>query len=129
MARRKATRPTDAELEILNILWEHGPATVREVHEALHHDRSTGYTTTLKLMQIMAEKRLLKRDESNRAHVYQSRLPREKTLLGLTRDLLERAFGGSAERLVMHALQAKKVSAGELKRVREMVDEIGRGKR
>jgi len=128
MARRKATRPTDGELEILNIVWERGAATVRTVHEALHHGRATGYTTTLKLMQIMAEKGLLTRDESARAHVYRTRLPREKTLRQLTLDLLERAFGGSAERLVMHALQAKRVSGEELARVRKILDEVERGK-
>ena len=129
MAKKSAPRPTDAELEILNVLWEHGPATVRQVHDALGHERATGYTTTLKLMQIMTDKGLLSRNESQRAHVYQATLPREKTLMELTRDLLDRAFGGSAERLVMHALRAKKVSPKELDRVRKILDESERGKK
>lgn len=121
MTKRRLPRPTDAEIEILKILWQRGSATVREVHEALPRVRPTRYTTTLKLMQVMTEKGLVSRDESQRAHLYQPKLPRDQTLRQLTRHLLERAFGGSAERLVMHALQAKKVSAKELARIRELL--------
>ena len=121
MTKRRLPRPTDAEIEILKILWQRGSATVREVHEALPRVRPTRYTTTLKLMQVMTEKGLVSRDESQRAHIYQPKLPRDQTLRQLTRHLLERAFGGSAERLVMHALQAKKVSAKELARIRELL--------
>ena len=124
MSERHLPRPTDAELEILRALWRRGPSTVREVHEDLPRVHPTRYTTTLKLMQIMAEKGLLARDEAQRAHVYRPRLPEDQTLKQLTRDLLERAFGGSAETLVMHALQAKKVSPTELANIRELLDGI-----
>ncbi len=129
MGERSLPQPTDAELAILRVLWERGPSTVRQVHERLSRARPTGYTTTLKLMQIMAEKRLVVRDKTARAHVYTPAAPEEQTLRQVARDLLERAFGGSAEKLVMHALQAKKVSAEELARIRELLDEFQEGKR
>jgi len=124
MARHKTSKPTDRELTILRILWDRGPSTVREVNEVMTKDRDTGYTTTLKLMQIMAEKRILIRDESQRQHVYKVAITEEKTQKQLVGDLLERAFSGSAEKLVMRALSAKKVSAKELERIREMLDEL-----
>ncbi len=129
MARGDVRRPTGAELEILNVLWQRGPCTVREVHEALSVDRDTRYTTTLKLMQIMAEKGLALRDESQRAHLYRPAIPEERTLRGLAADILERAFGGSAEKLLMHALQAGKVSRGEVARIRKLLDEIEGGRK
>ncbi|MEJ2705099.1 MAG: BlaI/MecI/CopY family transcriptional regulator [Sedimentisphaerales bacterium] len=122
MARRKNSRPTDRELAILRILWDKGPSTVRDVNEAM--SENTGYTTTLKLMQIMTEKGLLVRDESTFKHVYRPALTEEKTQKQLVGDLLDRAFAGSAEKLVMRALSAKKVSAKELARIREMLDEF-----
>jgi predicted transcriptional regulator len=122
MARRKNSRPTDRELAILRILWDKGPSTVRDVNEAMSED--TGYTTTLKLMQIMTEKGLLIRNESTFKHVYRPALTEEKTQKQLVGDLLDRAFAGSAEKLVMRALSAKKVSAKELARIREMLDEF-----
>jgi len=124
MSRRSVPSPTDAELAILRVLWERGPSTVREVHEELSSSQATRYTTTLKLMQIMTEKGLVRRDESRRAHVYQPAVPEQQTLSRLTGELLERAFGGSAEKLVMHALQAGKVSAEELARIRQLLDEL-----
>ena len=124
MARHKTPRPTDRELTILRILWDKGPSTVREVNQAMNKDRSTGYTTTLKLMQIMAEKGLVIRDESQRQHVYRPTFTEEKTQKQLVSDLLKRAFSGSAEKLVMRALSAKKVSAKELARIRKMLDEL-----
>ena len=124
MGRYKTSKPTDRELTILRILWDRGPSTVREVNEAMNKDRDTGYTTTLKLMQIMAEKGILIRDESKRQHVYKPAITEEKTQKQLVRDLLERAFSGSAEKLVMRALSAKKVSTKELKRIRKMLDEL-----
>jgi len=124
MAKHKMPRPTDRELTILRILWDRGPSTVREVNEAMNKDRDTGYTTTLKLMQIMAEKGLLIRDESQRQHVYKPAFTEEKTQKQLVGDLLERAFSGSAEKLVMRALSAKKVSAKQLDRIRKMLDEL-----
>ena len=127
MPKRKLPRPTDAELEILNVLWERGPSTVRDVHEALAARRAAGYTTVLKLMQIMTEKGLVRRDESRRAHLYEARAGRDETQRQLLGHLLERAFGGSATKLVMQALSAKKTSAEELGRIREMLDEYERG--
>ena len=124
MARPRISRPTNRELMILRILWDQGPSTVREVNEVMDKDRDTGYTTTLKLMQIMAEKGLLIRDESQRQHVYKPAITEEKTQKQLVGDLLERAFSGSAEKLVMRALSAKKVSTKELKRIRKMLDEL-----
>ena len=124
MARSKISRPTDRELTILRILWDRGPSMVREVNEMMDKDRDTGYTTTLKLMQIMAEKGLLIRDESQRQHVYRPAITQEKTQKQLVGDLLERAFAGSTEKLVMRALSAKKVSVKELKRIRKMFDEL-----
>lgn len=116
-------RPTDAELAILQVLWEHGPSTVRQVHERLSSARETGYTTTLKLMQIMADKGLVTRDESARTHVYHARRSREDTQRQLVTDLLDRAFGGSAAALVMQALSAHPASAEELREIRRLVDQ------
>ena len=124
MARRKLPGPTDRELAILRILWDRGPSTVRQVNEAMNKDEDTGYTTTLKLMQIMTEKGHLIRDESQWKHVYRPAATEERTQKQLVRDLLERAFSGSAEKLVMRALSAKKVSPDQLARIRRMLDEF-----
>ena len=120
--------PTEAELAILQILWKRGPSTVREVHSDLR-ERGTGYTTALKQMQVMAEKGLLTRSERYRSHVYEARIPREKTQLMLTRNLLQRAFDGSAKGLVLGALSAKPVSASELAEIRTILDQFEKGKR
>ena len=125
MARRPP-RPTDAELAILQVLWQHGPSTVRHVHERLSGTRETGYTTTLNLMQIMADKGLVTRDESARTHVYQARRSREETQRQLVSDLLDRAFGGSAAALVMQALSAQPASAEELREIRRLLDDSQR---
>ena len=122
-------RPTDGELEILRVLWERGPGTVREVQEGLGGSRETGYTTVLKLLQIMTEKGLVRRDESERAHVYAARVPREQTEKQLVGDLLDRAFAGSAATLVMRALSSKKASSEELARIRQFLDELEGGRR
>ena len=124
MARRKTPRPTDRELTILRILWDNGPSTVRDVNEAMNEDENTGYTTTLKLMQIMTEKGLLLRDDSQFKHVYRPTLTEEKAQKQLVGDLLDRVFSGSAEKLVMRALSTKKVSAKELTSIRKMLDEF-----
>lgn len=124
MARHKTARPTDRELTILRILWDKGPSTVRQVNEAMSQDEDTGYTTTLKLMQIMAEKGLLLRNDSQFKHVYRPALTEEKAQKQLVGDLLDRAFSGSAEKLVMRALSAKKVSAKELASIKKMLDEF-----
>lgn len=118
-------RPTAAELAILQVLWARGPSTVREVHQALAPERETGQTTTLKLMQIMAEKGLVRRDESARTHVYAARISRERTQRQLVSDLVSRAFGGSAAALVMQALSAQAPSAEELREIRRLIDEYG----
>lgn len=118
----KTPRPTDAELAILRVLWQLGPSTVRQVHEVLMRDRSTAYTTALKLLQIMTEKGLVRRDESDRTHVYQSRLTEEQTQRQLIRDLMDRAFGGSSSKLVMQALASKRASTDELTEIRRMLE-------
>jgi predicted transcriptional regulator len=122
-------RPTPAELEILRLLWQHGPSTVRELRERLEERRSTGYTTVLKLLQIMAEKGLVRRDESARAHVYAAGAPQDQTQRQLVRDLIERAFGGSASQLVMHALKARRASREELAKIRALLDRLEGGER
>jgi predicted transcriptional regulator len=125
---RPLPRPTDAELAILRVLWARGPSSVRKVHEALAETRDTGYTTTLKLMQIMAEKRLVTRDESARTHVYTARLTRDETQRQLVSDLVDRAFGGSAAALVMQALSSRAASAEELAEIRRLIDEYQSGR-
>jgi predicted transcriptional regulator len=119
---RSLPRPTEAELAILRVLWDEGPSTVRHVHERLVPNRDTGYTTTLKLMQIMAEKGLVTRDESARTHVYAARATREWTQRRLVADLMERAFGGSAAALVQHALQASQASPEELREIERLIE-------
>lgn len=116
-------RPTDAELEILAVLWTTGPATVRQVHETINQRRQTQYSTILKLMQIMAEKGLVLRDEEQRAHIYKAARPREWTQRQLAGHLLERAFSGSAKALLIGALSAKKATKSELAELRKLLDE------
>ena len=123
VAKESLPNPTRAELAILQVLWRRGPCTVREVHEELSQQKPMRYTTPLKLMQIMAGKGLLRRDEAQRAHVYEPAVPEQRALQQLTLDLMRRAFGGSAERLVLHALQTRRVSAEGLARIRERLDE------
>lgn len=118
---RNLPRPTDAELSILGVLWRRGPSTVRQVHEALAGARATGYTTTLKLMQIMAEKGLVTRDESSRTHVYAARAPQDVTQRQLVSDLVARAFGGSAAALVLQAINAHGTSAEELAEIQQLI--------
>lgn len=115
-------RPTDAELSILRVLWERGPSTVRQVHDVLRRERPTAYTTALKLLQIMTEKGLVRRDESDRTHIYHARLTEEQTQRQLVRDLLDRAFGGSATKLVMQALAARRATPEELGEIRKLID-------
>lgn len=116
-------RPTDAELAILRVLWQRGASTVRQVHDELQRDRSAAYTTALKLLQIMTEKGLVRRDETDRTHVYQARYSEEQTQRQLVRDLLDRAFGGSASKLVMQALNARRASSDELSEIRRLIDD------
>ncbi len=131
-------RPTDAELAILRVLWDRGPSTVRQVHDELNRTQMTrssdsgrnptGYTTVLKFLQIMTEKGLVTRDESRRTHVYRPRVAEDQTQRRLLRDLLDRAFAGSAQKLVMQALAVKKASPGELAEMRDLLDRLEKEK-
>ena len=125
--RTSRRKPTDAELTILRVLWTRGPSTVREVAGAL--DRATGYTTILKLLQIMTEKGLVVRDESARTHVYQPAYSEDETQRQLVADLLIRAFDGSAAKLVMQALASKKASPAELEEIRKLLAKYRGGSR
>jgi BlaI family penicillinase repressor len=128
MSKRERLRPTDAELAILAVLWRQGPSTVRQVQEALERLRPTGYTTALKLLQIMAAKGLVDRDESQRSHVYRARFREDETQRQLVDDLMERAFAGSAHRLVMQALASKRATPEDLDAIRRLIDELeGKG--
>ena len=119
-----STRPTDGELAILRVLWEQGPSTVRQVHAKLGRD--TAYTTVLKLLQIMTEKGLVRRDESSRTHIYAAAETAQKTQRLLLKDLLDKAFGGSAADLVLQALATKRASREELAQIRKLLDEYQR---
>lgn len=126
---REWPKPTQAELEILAVLWELGEATVRQVHATLERRRETGYTTVLKLMQIMVEKGLVARDEAARAHVYKA-APRKEEMQGqLLDDLLDKAFGGSAAQLVLQALSRRKARPDEVVAIRRMLDEFEGGRK
>lgn len=122
-------RPTDAELAILRVLWARGPSTVRQVLETLAEERETGYTTVLKLLQIMTDKGLVARDESDRTHIYEARYSEAATQRQLVDDLLDRAFGGSAMHLVMSALSSRKTSRKELAEIRRLIEEREGGSR
>ena len=126
MARARSGKPmpTDRELAILHVLWDQGPCTVRQVHEKLSRKTGTGYTTTLKLMQLMAGKKLVVRDKSQRTHVYRPTVSEEPTQQRLVGELLDRAFGGSAQKLMVRALSARKVSPQELAKIRQVLDEL-----
>jgi BlaI family transcriptional regulator, penicillinase repressor len=119
--RTHLPRPTDAELAILRVLWERGPSTVREVHESL---TGSGYTTVLKMLQIMTDKGLVVRDESERAHVYAASISEQRTQRQLLADLMDRAFGGSPAKLVMQALSGRKANAEDLSAIRELLDSM-----
>jgi predicted transcriptional regulator len=129
MTSRKTPRPTDAELEVLKVLWRLGPSTVREVHAVSQSTKPSQYTTTLRVMQIMADKRLLIRDESDRAHVYTPAVDREIVQREIVASLIDRVFGGSAEGLLVGILKARPASKKELARMRRMLDEHEKGKK
>jgi predicted transcriptional regulator len=120
----KATpkKPTAMELEILGVLWKRGPSTVRDVHEAVSAGRDVGYTTVLKLLQIMTEKGSVRRDESQRAHIYRADRPAEQTKRQLAADIIQRVFEGSASQLMMHALAGRNTSAEEIEELRRILD-------
>src|SRR5215467_15970661 len=124
MSNTKYVKPTESDLEILQILWTKGLATVREVHEELAKTKDAGYTTTLKLMQIMHEKGLVKRDDSMRTHVYQAAVNKEKTQKHLLSKMIDNLFGGSPTQLVIQALGEHKASPEELAKIQEMIDSM-----
>jgi predicted transcriptional regulator len=115
-------RPTQAELAILRVLWDRGPSSVREVHEAIHAGRDTGYTTVLKTLQIMTAKGLVVRDDTQRTHVYRAAAEQSDTQRQLVAELLDRAFGGSAAQLILHALETRRASREEMIEIRRMLD-------
>jgi BlaI family transcriptional regulator, penicillinase repressor len=126
MAKPELPRPTDAELAILRVLWQEGPSTVRRVRDVLERHQPTGYTTVLKLFQIMMAKGLVVRDESERTHVYRASRSEAQTQRQLINDLLHRAFSGSASKLVMQALATKKASTNELAAIRTLIENLER---
>jgi len=124
MANTRYIKPTESELEILQVLWKKGLATVREVHEELAALKDAGYTTTLKLMQIMNEKGLVKRDDSMRTHVYQAAVSKEKTQKHLLGKMIDSLFGGSPTQLVIQALGEHKATVEDLEKIQEMIDSL-----
>lgn len=126
MATHTTAKPTASELEILQVLWERGPSTVREVHEVLSEKRPIGYTSVLKLMQIMTAKGTVKRNEEQRAHVYEAVQPAEKTKRQLALDVLQRVFDGSASDMMMHALAGRKATKQEIEEMRRLLSEYER---
>ena len=121
---RRSTRPTPGELALLRVLWTRGPSTVREVRDAFPEGEGTGYTTVLKLLQIMTGKGLVERDDSQRAHVYRARSSEEETQSRLVGDLMDRAFSGSAGKLVVQALSSRPATREELAEIRRMLDAL-----
>jgi predicted transcriptional regulator len=124
MAREKKQYPTQKELAILKVLWSRGPSTVRQVNDAISEQQKTGYTTTLKLMQIMTEKGLLTRDDEPFKHVYKPAVSEEITQKQIVANMLDTVFAGSAEKLVMRALDTRQVSPEELKKIRQLLDKM-----
>jgi predicted transcriptional regulator len=127
MAPKQVIRPTKLELSILKVLWESGPRSVREIQNILDAAKPTGYTTVLKMLQIMTEKGLVERDESVRPQIYRARYSEQQTQRHLVRDLLDRAFGGSVKALVLQALAGKKSSAREIEEIEKLLDRIEGG--
>ncbi|MFW5839788.1 MAG: BlaI/MecI/CopY family transcriptional regulator [Planctomycetota bacterium] len=127
MPRQPASQPTDVELEILQVLWDTGPATVRQVHDVLGVSRRTGYSTTLKMMQVMTDKGLLLKDASVRPQLYRPAQQQEQTQIGLLDDLLQRAFGGSARKMILRAAAAERITPEELGEIQELIDRADKG--
>jgi len=117
-------KPTESELEILQLLWEHGPQSVRFVHEQISKTKETGYTTTLKIMQLMVDKGLAIRDTSTRSHIYSASIQQDKTQKQLLSNFINKAFRGSASNLVLHALGNLKPSSEELEKIKNLIDQI-----
>lgn len=127
--RPTSTQPTDAELALLRVLWDQGPSTVRQVHEALLRDREAGYTSVLKMLQVMLEKGLVTRDDSERSHIYEAANDRVATQRGLLRDLLDKAFGGSAKELVMAAMEEGRMDPASKSKIRHLLSQAKKERR
>jgi predicted transcriptional regulator len=128
MPRRPSSHPTEAELEILAVLWDRGPSTVRQVHEVLQADRRTGLTTTLKMLQVMTDKRLTVRDDKARPHRYRPAKPEKRTQLGLLKELANRAFDGSVQKLLVRAVEDGGLTDRELAEIRKLIETLSRDK-
>lgn len=128
MPRKPSTQPNDVELSILRVLWDRGPSSVRDVHESLQKSRDAGYTSTLKMMQVMCEKGLLKRDESRRPQVYRPAVPQEQTQRQILREVVRRVFGGSAGNLVMRAVESHRITPEESADIRKLLKELEGGR-
>lgn len=120
-------KPTESELEILQLIWKHGPSTVRQINDLMNENRVVGYTTTLKLLQIMTQKGIVRADKTDRSHIYSALLKEEETQQQLVDQLLQAAFGGSAKKLVMQALGNKKTSKAELEEIKLMIKRLEGG--
>src|SRR5580700_1356421 len=127
--KRPPQKPTASELEILRVLWTRGPSTVREVHDSLQEKKAMGYTSVLKFLQIMTAKGIVRRNETQRAHVYEACLPAEQTKRQFAGDMLQRVFEGSASQLMMHALAGRRASREEIEELRRTLDEYERSRR
>lgn len=124
MARSGSTQPTDVELQILRILWDLGPSPVRDIHSRLSADKGTNYSTTVKMLSVMLEKGLVKRDESDSPHIYRPTMTRETAGKRIMRELIEKVYDGAAMSLVLHALRGAKATSDEISEVRRMLDEM-----
>ncbi len=128
MARQPSQQLTEVELQVLQVLWEHGPSPVRIIHEAMSQIRETNYSTTVKMLSVMLDKKLVRRNESERPHVYHPVVTRKRAQKQMLTDLIDQLYMGSASSLVLQALSSKKASGEELKQIREMLDQIEEGK-
>jgi len=124
MARRPSSNPTEVELQILRVLWERGPSSVREVHLALEDDRDTGYSTTLKMMQVMTEKGLLLKDDSRRPQVYRPAISQEQAQTQFVDDMIQRVFGGAADKLILRAVSSRHLSRQDLEQIRKLLKKL-----
>ena len=127
MARRPSPNPTEVELQILRVLWERGPSSVREVHLALEDDRDTGYSTTLKMMQVMTEKGLLLKDDSRRPQVYRPAITQEQAQTQFVDDMIQRVFGGAADKLILRAVSSRHLSREDLEQIRKLLKKLEGG--
>ncbi len=124
MARRASTQPTEVELQILRILWDDGPSIVRHIHDSLQEFKQTTYSTTVKMLSVMMDKGLLKRDENAKPQVYRPAAPQQRTQKRMLGDLIDKVYDGSAAALMLHALSSKKATPEELKEIRELLDQL-----